>query len=59
MPQAVCVLDGRSLTIEDVVRVARSPGVRITLEPEARRALLQSRRLVDRALEAHRREAAR
>ena len=52
MPQAVCALDGRSLTIEDVVRVARSPAVRVTLEPEASRALLQSRGLVDRALQS-------
>ena len=52
MPQTACVLDGRSLTIEDVVRVARAPGVRVTLEPGARHALLQSRRLVDRAVES-------
>ena len=52
MPRAACVLDGRSLTIEDVVRVARTPAVRIRLEAEATRALLQSRRLVDRAVES-------
>jgi histidine ammonia-lyase len=50
MPQAACVLDGRSLTIEDVVRVARNPAVRITLQPAAQRALLESRQLVDRAI---------
>ena len=52
MPESVCVLDGRSLTIDDVVRVARLPAVRVTLDAEARKALLQSRRLVDRALES-------
>jgi len=52
MPESACVLDGRSLTIEDVVRVARAPGVRVSLEPESRRALLQSRRLVDRAVDS-------
>jgi histidine ammonia-lyase len=50
MPEPVCVLDGRSLTVEDVVRVARNPAVRVTIQPAARRALLESRRLVDRAI---------
>ena len=52
MPQSACVLDGHSLTVEDVVRVARNPAVRVTLKPEARRALLESRRLVERAIES-------
>ncbi|MEO8088929.1 MAG: histidine ammonia-lyase [Gemmatimonadales bacterium] len=52
MPESTCVLDGRSLTIDDVVRVARFPGTRVTLDPDARNALLQSRRLVDRALKS-------
>jgi histidine ammonia-lyase len=52
MPQPACVLDGRSLTIEDVVRVARTPGARVTLKAEAIKSLLQSRGLVDRALES-------
>ncbi len=52
MPQPACVLDGRSLTIDEVVRIARSPGVRITLDPKAVQALLESRRLVDRAVES-------
>jgi histidine ammonia-lyase len=51
MSRSDCVLDGNSLTIENVVRVARDPGSRVTLKPEARRALLESRRLVDRAIE--------
>ncbi len=52
MPDSVCVLDGNSLTVEDVVRVARNPALRIALDPAARRSLLQSRRLVDRAVES-------
>jgi histidine ammonia-lyase len=50
MPQSNCVLDGRSLAVEDVVRVARTPAVRVVVAPEARRALLQSRELVERAI---------
>jgi histidine ammonia-lyase len=50
MPQPVCVLDGQSLAIEDVVQVARDPTTRITVKPEARRTLLQSRAIVDRAI---------
>ena len=52
MPDSVCVLDGQSLTVAEVVRVARQPAVRVTLQPAARRALLESRRLVDRAIES-------
>ena len=52
MPQTECVLDGHSLTIESVVRVARDPASRVSLEPHARRALLESRRQVDRAVES-------
>jgi histidine ammonia-lyase len=50
MPRPDCVLDGRSLTIESVVRVARNPAVRVTVAPAARRALSESRRLVERAV---------
>lgn len=50
MPETTCILDGRSLTIEEVVRVARKPAVRVALQPAARRALLESRQLVDRAI---------
>jgi histidine ammonia-lyase len=53
MPDSVCVLDGASLTIEDVVRVARDPGVRVTLQPNARRALLQSRGKVEQAIQSN------
>jgi len=44
------VLDGRSLTIAEVVRVARDPRVRVELDPGARETLLGSRRLVEAAL---------
>lgn len=52
MPDSKCVLDGQSLAIQDVVRVARNPGIRVSIKPEARRSLLQSRRLVERAIES-------
>jgi histidine ammonia-lyase len=52
MPQSTCVLDGQSLGIEDVVRVARDSRAQVTLKPEARRALLASRRVVDRAIDS-------
>jgi histidine ammonia-lyase len=50
MPSTTFVLDGQSLRIEDVVRVAREPKVRVTLKPEARRTLLESRRVIERAI---------
>jgi len=50
VPQALCVLDGRSLTIADVVRVARHPDVAVQLLPAARKALLESRRLIETAI---------
>lgn len=52
MPRSVCVLDGQSLAIDDVVRVAHNSTTRITVQPEARRALLESRRIIDRAIES-------
>jgi histidine ammonia-lyase len=52
MPRSVCVLDGHSLVVEDVVRVAKDPATRITVKPEARRALLESRRVVDHAIDS-------
>jgi len=42
-------LDGETLGIADVVRVARDPEVRVSLRPDARRVLLQSRQIVERA----------
>ena len=44
------VLDGRSLTIDDVVRAARPPGVGVGVDGHAREALVRSRRLVERAI---------
>ncbi|HEU4680502.1 MAG TPA: histidine ammonia-lyase, partial [Gemmatimonadales bacterium] len=52
MPDPHCVLDGHSLAVEDVVRVARDASIRVIVEPEARRALVQSRALVERAIES-------
>jgi histidine ammonia-lyase len=43
-------LDGRSLTIDDVVRIAREPGARARLDAGARDALIASRRLVEQAI---------
>ena len=40
------MLDGRSLTIADVVRAARDPEVRVELDADARSALTRSRALV-------------
>jgi histidine ammonia-lyase len=50
MPQPACVLDGSSLTISDVVRVARDPSARIAVQPDARTALETSRQLVETAI---------
>jgi histidine ammonia-lyase len=43
-------LDGRSLSVTDVVRAAREPGVRVALDPAARAALVRSRDLVEAAI---------
>jgi histidine ammonia-lyase len=43
-------LDGRSLTVAAVVRAARTPGVRVTLDPGARSELVRSRDLVETAI---------
>ena len=50
MAQTTCVLDGRSLAVADVVRVARDPAARVTIAPAARETLLASRRLVEQAV---------
>jgi len=44
------VIDGRSLTIEDVVRVARSTLANVTAAPGALAALAESRAIVERAI---------
>lgn len=54
MPQPACLLDGQSLKIEDVVRVARDPAAQVAIHPEARGALSRSRGLVDRAVDSGR-----
>lgn len=43
-------LDGRSLTVADVVRAARTPAVRVLLDPAARAELVRSRGLVEAAI---------
>jgi len=50
MRRTACVLDGRSLTVAEVVRVARDPAVRVAVAPAAREDLLGSRRLVEAAI---------
>jgi histidine ammonia-lyase len=52
MSKSDCVLDGRSLSIENVVRIARDPTSQIAVSQEARRSLLESRRLVERAIQS-------
>jgi len=50
MPHTECVLDGRSLTVAEVVRVARDRAVGVAVDAAARAALLESRRLVEAAV---------
>ena len=50
MPEPACILDGQSLTIADVVRVARDPAAQVRVAPQARRALVGARKVVDRAI---------
>jgi len=50
MPQPACVLDGRTLSVADVVRVAREPGVLVEVDAGARDTLLASRRSVEAAI---------
>src|ERR687897_3769081 len=50
MTGAPITLDGRSLTIGDVVRIAREAGAGPRIDPTARDALVASRRLVERAI---------
>lgn len=52
MAEGAVVLDGCSLRIADVVRVAREPGIRVSLDPAARRRLERSRRAVEAAMAA-------
>ena len=50
MPTTALILDGRSLTIDAVVRAARDASVSIVLDPGARDALARSRALVESAI---------
>jgi histidine ammonia-lyase len=50
MTPAPITLDGRSLAIGEVVRIAREPEVRPRIDPTARDALVASRRLVEQAI---------
>src|SRR5678816_1192367 len=50
MTDKTLVLDGRSLTVEAVVRTARDSAVAVTLAPDARQALAASRDRVERAV---------
>src|SRR4051812_12436028 len=52
MARPNCVLDGRSLTIENVVAIARIPASRVSIDPSARRSLAQSRQLVEQAIQS-------
>ncbi len=50
LPPATLVLDGRSLTIADVVRAARDPATRVSASAPALAALAERRRVVDAAI---------
>src|SRR3954471_16512718 len=52
MARPDCVLYGRSLTIENVVAIARNPATRVSVDPSARRSLAQSRQLVEQAIQS-------
>ena len=45
-------IDGRSLTIEATARFAREPDARVTIAPDARTRLAESRALVEKAIES-------
>ncbi|HET8623921.1 MAG TPA: histidine ammonia-lyase [Gemmatimonadales bacterium] len=50
MPSTPCLLDGRSLSVGEVVRVARDPAVPVTVDAGARQRLQASRRAVEAAI---------
>jgi histidine ammonia-lyase len=54
MPHGSLVLTGHSLGVADVVRIARTPGIRVEVEASARQSLLESRHLVEAAVESGR-----
>jgi len=51
MPPPDILLDGRSLTVAEVVRVARDPSAGVAIAPPALTALARSRALLERAIE--------
>ncbi len=53
-PRVEIRLDGDTLTLEDVERVARDPGVNVALAPDASERMRRSRAVVERALESGR-----
>jgi histidine ammonia-lyase len=50
MPPKAISLTGRDLSLDEVVRVARTPEVQVQLDAKAQAALARSRDLVDRAI---------
>jgi histidine ammonia-lyase len=50
MPATTLVLDGRSLSIADVVGVARNPQATLAVDPAARERLVASRRAIETAI---------
>lgn len=50
MPASDCMLDGRSLAVADVVRIARNPSTRVAVDQRARDALTASRQRVEAAI---------
>ena len=54
MSDPTLILDGRSLSIADVVRVARTPTARVVVDASARERLLASRRAIEGAIAAGR-----
>ena len=50
MSSSSITLDGHSLTIAEVVRIAREPGTPVRLDAGARQALIASRKLVEQAI---------
>src|SRR5882724_2068009 len=50
MPEPACVIDGHSLSVGEVTRIARDPQAQVRVDAGARQALFQSRRLVEAAI---------
>ncbi len=52
MPPLTVTLDGASLTLDDVARVARDPASRVAIDPRARDTLRKSRMRIESAIHA-------